>query len=125
MRVGGGSASLSRPSGEVALGCRFEGIFRHIGEPESVAVSYDLCDWRVVADGTPRFEGLKEDGGPIRSKTCSDCISLALSAHSPVLGAGRLQLGQTGCGLKPGKIFGLEMVWDRAGTRQAARLPNV
>jgi hypothetical protein len=114
----------------IALGCVFQSIFRNRGATGSGAVAYDLADWVVLVDGTRLPVMLKEkwdrrwqESGVVEPARIAFRWSFlpTRQRYEP----GDYNWGMTSYGLPPGATFDLDMVWNRDGDRETARIRDI
>ena len=115
----------------IAQSCVFQSIFKNTSSQSTPAmIQYNLREWTVHLKGQRRGMKTREDWkqewqARRAAKPAQLAFEWALLPTHQQFGPGDDNWGMSVFNLKPGTEFDLEVVWNRDGRRQSAKLKAV
>jgi len=114
----------------LATSCVFQSMFKNAAAEGTASVHFDLRDWRIFVDDTPRRLKDRDYWAEVwdsrgLSQPARIAFEWALLPTTQDYAPGDYNWGMTSYGLEPGVGFDMEFSWSANGTAHRARIDGI
>jgi hypothetical protein len=114
----------------LATNCVFQSMFQNAAAEGSASVRFDLRDWRILVDDTPRRLKDRDYWAEVWAsrdlpQPARIAFEWSLLPTTQEYAPGDYNWGMTSYGLAPGLVFDLQFSWSANGTGHRARIEGI